>query len=59
MKKLFMILLLSAIILVLCYSRYIEPELLVLKEITVETDMDIEKCKVIFFTDTHFGKLYN
>ena len=43
MKKLFMILLLSAIILVLCYSRYIEPELLVLKEITVETDMDIEK----------------
>ena len=54
-----MILLLSAIILVLCYSRYIEPELLVLKEITVETDMDIKKCKVIFFTDTHFGKYYS
>lgn len=59
MKKLFMVLLLSAIILVLCYSRYIEPEWLVLKEITLETDMDIEKCKVIFFTDTHFGELYH
>ncbi len=59
MKKLFMILLPAAIILVLCYSRYIEPELLILKEVTVETDMDIEKCKVIFFTDTHFGELYH
>lgn len=42
-----------------CYSRYIEPEILVVKEITVETDMDIENCRVVFFTDTHFGELYD
>lgn len=57
-KSLFMILLLF-IILIVCYSRYIEPERLVVKEITVETEMDIEKCRIVFFTDTHFGALYD
>ena len=46
-------------VLILYYSRYIEPESLVVKEITVETDMDIEQCKILFFTDTHFGMLYD
>ena len=54
LKLLFMILL-TGMILIVCYSRYIEPERLVVKEITVETDMDIENCRVVFFTDTHFG----
>ncbi len=58
MKCLFMLLLIT-IILVPCYSRYIEPEMLVVKEITVETDADIETCKAVFFTDTHFGTLYD
>lgn len=58
LKLVFVPLLIFAILIV-CYSRYIEPERLVVKEITVETDLYIEKCKVIFFTDTHFGALYD
>ena len=42
-----------------CYSRYMEPQRLVMRKITVETDMDIEDCRVVFFTDTHFGELYD
>lgn len=58
LKLLFMILLIF-VTLIVCYSRYIEPERLVVKEITVETEMDIEKCRIAFFTDTHFGALYD
>lgn len=57
-KLLFILLLLFAILIV-CYSRYIEPERLVVNEITVETNMEIETCRISFFTDTHFGALYN
>ena len=57
-KLLFILLLLFAILTV-CYSRYIEPEKLVVKEITVETSIDIEICRIVFFTDTHFGALYD
>ncbi len=42
-----------------CYARYVEPNLLVVKEIAVETDKDMEECKIVFFTDTHFGSLYD
>lgn len=58
LKLLFMILLIF-VTLIVCYSRYIEPERLAVKEITVETEMDIEKCRIAFFTDTHFGALYD
>ncbi len=47
LKLLFMILLLF-VILTISYSRYIEPEMLAVKEITVETDMDIEECRIVF-----------
>lgn len=57
--KFLLMLLLIFFILMICYSRFIEPEMLVMKEITTETKMDIEKCRVVFFTDTHFGKLYD
>ena len=57
--KLLLILLLLFAILAICYSRYIEPERLVVKEITVETNTDIETCRIVFFTDTHFGALYD
>lgn len=57
--KILFIILLIFIILIICYSRYIEPEKLVVKEITVETEMDIEECRIVFFTDTHFGALYD
>lgn len=58
LKLLFMILL-TFMTLIVCYSRYIEPERLVVKEITVETETDIEECRAVFFTDTHFGALYD
>ncbi len=58
-SKLFFVLVLLFMVLIVYYSRYIEPEWLVVKEITVETNMDIEKCKILFFTDTHFGALYD
>ena len=51
--------LLIFMLLIVCYSRYIEPERLVVKEITVEIEMDIEECRIVFFTDTHFGALYD
>ncbi len=57
--KRLLILLTAIVLLILCYSRYVEPEMLILKEISVETDMDIETCRAIFFTDTHFGELYD
>lgn len=57
-KLLFILLLLFAVLIV-CYSRYIEPERLVVKEIIVETNMEIETCRIVFFTDTHFGALYD
>lgn len=57
-KYLFMLFMLFLVLLV-CYSRYIEPEMLAVREITVETDMDIASCRVVFFTDTHFGALYD
>lgn len=58
LKRLFLSLLLF-LILTVFYSRYMEPEMLTVKEITVETGMDIEQCRIIFFTDTHFGTLYD
>lgn len=47
------------ILLFYLYVRFIEPNLLCVKNITVETDSFINDCKVVFFTDTHFGKLYS
>lgn len=58
LRKLWVLLLPAAMILTFGYSRYVEPELLIVKEITVETDMDIEACRAVFFSDTHFGILY-
>lgn len=40
------------------YARYIEPELLTVKTILRETEEPIEECRMVFFTDTHFGKYY-
>lgn len=58
-QKRFIPSLLIIIILIICYARYIEPEGLVVKKITIETDKEIEDCKIVFFSDTHFGALYN
>lgn len=52
---------LMLIIAVLCvfgYARYIEPNRLVVKSYEVEVKKPIKDIKVVFFTDTHFGELY-
>lgn len=41
------------------YARFIEPNLLIVKSFSVETEQPIGNCKVVFFTDTHFGTLYS
>ena len=58
LKLIFMLVLLFMVF-IACCSPHIEPERMVVKEITVETEMDIEKCRIVFFTDTHFGALYD
>lgn len=55
----FFVVFLLIIILPVCYARYVEPEMLVVKEISVDTQMEIEDCKIVFFSDTHFGALYD
>lgn len=56
LKLLFILLFLSAGVFI--YARYIEPELLAVKQEKMEIDSQITPCKVVFFTDTHFGELY-
>lgn len=41
------------------YSRYIEPFLLVTVNYTKEVPSDVKETKIVFFTDTHFGKYYD
>lgn len=41
------------------YARFIEPNLLTVKSLNVETQKSIKPCKIVFFTDTHFGKHYD
>ncbi len=57
-RKRFVLFLIVVVIAIVCYARYIEPELLIVREVTVKTTMDIKECKVVFFSDTHFGMLY-
>lgn len=40
------------------YARFIEPNLLTVKSLNVETSKAVKPCKAVFFTDTHFGKYY-
>lgn len=44
---------------ILGYARFIEPGLLTVKTINIETKKPIEPCTFVFFTDTHFGKYYD
>lgn len=43
---------------VLGYAYFVEPNLLVVQSLTVETQKLIKPFKVVFFTDPHFGNLY-
>lgn len=43
---------------VLGYAHYIEPNLLTVRSVTIDTQKAIKPCKIVFFADTHFGSLY-
>lgn len=45
--------------LILGYARYIEPEMLRVRSFDIKTQKDITPLKVVYFTDTHFGKYYD
>ncbi|MCU9808093.1 metallophosphoesterase [Paraclostridium sp. AKS46] len=45
-------------LLIFSYARYIEPSMLRVKNIDLKAK-DIKDCRIVFFTDTHFGKLYS
>lgn len=55
----FLFFMVLSFILMAGYARFIEPELLILKSLHIETEKPIAPCKVIFFTDTHFGEHYD
>lgn len=40
------------------YAYFIEPRMLTVRVLPVETEKEIAPCRVVFFTDTHFGKYY-
>lgn len=37
------------------YARFVEPELLIVRKLTLPAQNLQENCRVVFFTDTHFG----
>lgn len=41
------------------YARFIEPNQLIVKEVTIKTKKKIKPFTIVFFTDTHFGKNYD
>lgn len=49
----------AAVVLLFLYARYVEPNRLITKTFTIETEKEIEDCKAVFFTDTHFGAYYD
>lgn len=62
MKKrilLFIFIVLFGFLFILGYSRFIEPNLLITKKLVIKTQKTIKPCRVVFFTDTHFGKYYD
>lgn len=51
------------LILILCillfYAHFVEPSLLVKTTHTVQAPSDVKECKIVYFSDTHFGGLYD
>lgn len=41
------------------YARFVEPGRLKVRTLSVETEKPVHDLRVVFFTDTHFGKLYD
>lgn len=40
------------------YARFVEPNLLVAKRLALQSSVEIEPLKIVFFSDTHFGEFY-
>lgn len=61
MKKFlkFIVCVIVVIALVYGYARYLEPSLLITKKIQTSSNVIPENVRVVFFTDTHFGKFYS
>lgn len=62
MKKrilLFIFIVMFGFLFILGYSCFIEPNLLITKKLVIKTQKPIKPCRVVFFTDTHFGKYYD
>lgn len=51
------------LILILCilliYAHFVEPSLLVKTTYTVQAPSDVKECKIVYFSDTHLGNLYD
>ena len=59
-RTILLVLLLAAALLgVIGYSYFIEPNRLTVKTFTVTTEKEVSPCTVVFFTDTHFGEYYD
>lgn len=43
----------------LFYAHFVEPNLLVKTEYTVQAPSPVQECKIVYFSDTHFGSLYD
>ena len=41
------------------YPRYIEPNLLMVNRVKIESDEPVTPIKIVFFGDTHFGEFYD
>ena len=48
-----------AALLVGLYARFVEPNLLVVRRLSFPAKRLQDDCRVVFFTDTHFGRHYN
>lgn len=57
-KKIIVGVILLAVLMTLGYAYFIEPNLLTVKTIDIKTSKPIKPMKIVFFTDTHFGKHY-
>lgn len=55
----FLLLLIAAPFLLAGYARYVEPNMLITRTVTIDTEKDMPECTVVFFSDTHFGKDYS
>ena len=51
--------LITVILILIIYARYIEPSLLIVKRENMQSEKISSQIRVVFFTDTHFSKDYS